>query len=75
MVKNSDMNPDRLLFLATDRFDQYLIHITSMNGHFIYSTEMEGTSIQVDISSFRNGVYLITIRSKESVTTRKIMKL
>ena len=30
---------------------------------------------QLDLSSFRKGVYFITIRSKDFVTTRKIVKL
>jgi hypothetical protein len=36
---------------------------------------MEGTTQQLDLSSFQSGVYFITIRSKDFVTTRKIIKL
>jgi len=36
---------------------------------------MEGTVHQIDLSSFKKGVYFITIRSKEYVTTEKIIKL
>ncbi len=35
---------------------KYSIQITSLNGQFIYGTEMEGTSQRVDLSSFREGV-------------------
>jgi hypothetical protein len=36
---------------------------------------MEGPSHHLDLSSFQKGVYLITIRSKDFVTKRKIIKL
>ncbi len=41
----------------------------------IHRTEMEGTSHQIDLSTFQKGVYFITIRSKDFATTRKIIKL
>ena len=46
-----------------------------MNGHQILFEEMEGPNHQLDLSSFQNGVYFITIRSKDFVTCRKIIKL
>ena len=52
-----------------------IIEITTLNGQVILSKEMEGTTHQIDLSSFRKGVYFITIRSEEFVTTRKIIKL
>jgi N-acetylneuraminic acid mutarotase len=55
--------------------DIYNIDITSMNGQLIVSKTMKGTSHQLELSSFDSGVYLITIRSKDFVTTRKIVKL
>ena len=68
-------NPTRdIITIETDRVDRYSIHITSLNGQYIYSVEMEGNSSQIDLSSFRNGVYFITVRSKGYVTTRKIVK-
>ena len=51
------------------------IEITSLNGQLIYSKVMEGTSHQLDLSTFRKGVYFITIRSRDFLTTRKIVKL
>lgn len=52
-----------------------VIEINSMNGQLIYREDMEGKSCKIDLSSFCKGVYFITIRSKEFVTTRKIIKL
>jgi len=51
------------------------IQITSMSGIFIYNKEMEGTTYQIDLSSFKKGIYYITIRSKDFITTKKIIKL
>lgn len=51
------------------------IEITSLNGNLLYNQEIEGSHHQIDLSSFRKGVYFITIRSKDFVTTRKIIKL
>jgi len=56
-------------------FHQYYVEITSLNGQQIYSKKMEGTSHEIDLSSFPNGVYFIIVRSKDLVTTRKIIKL
>jgi hypothetical protein len=69
-------NPtDNLLTIETEVSDHYSIEITSLNGQQILIGEMEGTSHQIDLSSFQKGVYFITIRSKDFVTTRKIIKL
>jgi hypothetical protein len=51
------------------------ITITSLNGQQVYSSEMEATSYEIDLSAFQKGLYFITIRSKDFVTTRKIIKL
>ena len=69
-------NPAKsVITVQISRFDQYSIKITNLNGQLVYSMEMEGTSSQIDLSSFKKGVYLITIRSKDFVTTEKIIKL
>jgi len=54
---------------------QFIIIITSLKGQLIYSEELEDSIHQIDLSSFQKGVYFITIRSKDLVTTRKIIKL
>ena len=69
-------NPaNSILNLETEKTDLYSIQITSLKGQLIYSTEMEGTNHQLDLSSFQNGIYFISIRNKDFVTTRKIIKL
>ena len=80
ITKHSELtiypNPtDDLLSIETEYPDLYSIDITSLNGQLLYSEEMEGTFHQIDLFSFQKGVYFITIRSKDFVTTRKIIKL
>ena len=69
-------NPtNTILTIETGISDLYNIEITSQNGQLILSKEMEGTTHQLDLSSFQSGVYFITIRSKDFTTTRKIIKM
>ena len=64
-----------IVTIVTDIPEQYLIEISSINGQLIKRTRMNGTLRYINLASFQKGVYLITIRSKDSVTTRKIIKL
>jgi len=64
-----------LLTIKSMQSEYHLIKITSLNGQLKYSSIMEGTSQQIDISSFQKGVYFITIRLKNFVITRKIIKI
>jgi len=69
-------NPvQNLLFIETNGNSSWSVEVTSLNGQMIYSKEMEGTTDQIDFTSFTTGVYFITIVSKDFVTTRKIIKL
>ncbi len=69
-------NPtNTILTIETGISDHYSIEITSLNGQILCSVRMEGTTHQLDLSYFQSGVYCITIRSKDFVTTRKIIKL
>lgn len=51
------------------------IVISTIKGQEIYNDSFHETSHQIDLSSFQKGVYFITIRSKDFVTTEKIIKL
>ena len=69
-------NPARTFLIINTRVtDLYYIGINSLNGQLLFSKQMEGALDQIDLSSFRKGVYFITIRSKDFTTTRKIIKL
>ena len=69
-------NPTRdLISIETHYPDKYSIEIISLNGQKIYSSAMEGSSHQIDLSYFQKEVYFITIRSKYRITKRKILRL
>ena len=63
------------LTIETGKPGSYSIEITSLNGQQVLIGEMEGTSHQLDLSPFSEGVYFITIKSTDFVSTSKIIKL
>jgi hypothetical protein len=64
-----------LLTVELGNYGDYIVEITSLKGQLLRSDSWEGTTHQLDLSSFQKGIYFITIRSKDFVTTRKIIKL
>ena len=54
---------------------KYSVMINSMNGQVLYDETSSKLVHKIDLSSFQKGVYYITIRSKDFVTTKKIIKL
>ena len=68
-------NPtNNMVIVETKETGLYSIEITSIKGQIIHSRNFEGNSNQIDLSSFQGGVYFITVRSKDHVITRKIIK-
>lgn len=63
------------LTVETELSAPYTIAITSMNGQLLYNGEVKRNLHRIDLSAFRDGIYFITIRSEDSVTTSKIIKL
>lgn len=57
--------------LPENRFSE--IRITSLNGNISYREKMEGNSIQIDLTGFMNGIYLLLIETPEGVITKKIV--
>lgn len=53
----------------------YSVDITSLSGQEIFYEETEESTHQLDLSSFPKGVYFITIKSKNFVSTKKVIKL
>ncbi len=69
-------NPtNSLLNIETAISDLYIIEITTLNGRLIFDQKTEGISFQINLSSFQKGVYFMTIKSKDFLTTKKIIKL
>jgi Leucine-rich repeat (LRR) protein len=69
-------NPCRdILSIDTGIPDFYHIQITSLNGQVIQTATLEGKNLQMDLSPFPKGVYVLTIHSTDFITTKKIIKL
>ncbi|MDX2413858.1 MAG: T9SS type A sorting domain-containing protein [Bacteroidales bacterium] len=69
-------NPtNKLIMVQFDDSNLYSVEIISLNGVELFSENFVGNSHLIDLSSFQKGVYFITIRSKDFVTTRKVIKL
>ena len=64
---------NRLTIETTDP-EYKIIKITSLNGKSLYTTSMKNYKLQIDLSAFQKGIYLITIRKRDYILTEKIMK-
>lgn len=53
---------------------QHTISLFDMNGRVLSSKEVSGHSLEMDLSSYANGVYFIKINSGETVITEKVVK-
>lgn len=68
-------NPtNKFLTIETGISDIYNINITSINGQLLLNKVFVGVDFKIDLSAFQSGIYLVTIRSKDFITTRKIVK-
>ncbi len=69
-------NPaNNLLTIETDKPEHLSIEIITLNGQLMYTSRMEGSLQQIDLSSFQRGLYFITVRSRDYVRTEKVIKL
>ncbi len=69
-------NPtEEILTIETNRSELYTIDLTTLSGQLLYSNKMEGPTIKINLSSLQNGLYFITIRSRDYVRTEKIIKM
>jgi hypothetical protein len=64
-----------ILNVETGLSGKHAIVINTLKGNILFRQESDGPDYQIDLSSYEKGIYAITIRSKEIVTTRKIIKL
>ncbi len=65
---------DKVNIKIPDLGTKYLT-ISTLTGKLICSEEMDEIETQIDLSPYQSGIYIITIRSKDFVTTKKIIKL
>lgn len=64
-----------LIIQALRMADKYCIEVLSLSGCIVQRDVFAGGTFFVDLSSLEKGIYSIRIRSKDIVTTRKIIKL
>ena len=79
-IKNENVliypNPtSNVLNIETGIPDICNIKITSINGQLLLNKVMVGPDYELDLSHFKSGIYFITVRSKDFMATRKIVKL
>ena len=54
---------------------KHLLKLTSLTGQVVHQQYFLGRKVQVDLSSYKTGVYFISVNSQGSIMTRKIIKL
>jgi hypothetical protein len=64
-----------ILTIESNTSQPMTIQITSINGQLVYNGLMDGSILELDLSSYNKGVYFITIKSNDFTTIKKIIKL
>jgi hypothetical protein len=59
--------------IRTNNSEIYFVEITSINGQEIFYGSFTGSLFQIDISYFLKGVYVITVKTDESILYKKII--
>jgi len=62
-----------LLYIEAGMPGMYIIEIISSNGRSVYKDHINGSIHRVDISSFREGLYVIRLQSQDISLFRKIV--
>ncbi|MGW8315918.1 MAG: T9SS type A sorting domain-containing protein, partial [Bacteroidales bacterium] len=69
-------NPtDQLVTIEIGTNDFCHLEIRSLSGRILFSERMKGNTFQIDLSPYPKGIYMISVRSNETVKTEKIIKL
>lgn len=69
-------NPaNSILNIETEISGLKTIELLNLKGQVILKKACSGSFHQLDLSSYRKGIYFITIKSKDFVSTKKILKL
>jgi len=68
-------NPiDNLLNVSLGSSLVHRVEISAVTGQLVYSDLMDSSEYIIDLSNFEKGIYFVTIRSKEFIITKKIIK-
>jgi beta-glucanase (GH16 family) len=69
-------NPfENILTIEVDQPASSIVEVFSLSGQLLYNKKLNDTTQQLDLSSLQKGVYLISVKSEYSVTTKKMIKL
>jgi len=69
-------NPaEELVTIEAGNHESVSVELRTQGGKLVYRQEMKETNTAIDLSPFSQGVYFITIRSNDLVSTEKIIKL
>ena len=76
VVLNVFPNPVKdILYITTSSGPNLSVKVLSVNGESILNKSMEGDNLQIDMSQYKPGVYVIVVNSANQVITRKVIKL
>jgi hypothetical protein len=64
-------------FVTIETFsdNDFIYEFRSLNGNVILTGKIDRNNYQLNLSPYPNGIYMITIRSKDFVRTEKVIKL
>ncbi len=66
-------NPSKGVFYITTE-QPYTIVLTDINGKQIFSSSTKGGTVSLDLSGYKNGIYLVRCITDESARTLKLIK-
>ena len=64
-----------IVTIQTEGYGKQCIEILSLSGQIIFSKEMDGNEMQIDLSEWNKGMYVIRLTSDNKTNTRKLIKL
>ena len=65
-------NPANDVLTVTTGNVIHSIMITNLTGQVIYNNEINSGQVNINTSGFDNGIYLLTVHTKNGIFTRKI---
>ena len=69
-------NPTQdMITVQTNETGAYSMKLCTLTGQVIHRENFAGKSLRVDLSSYRKGLYFITLKKEGFAVTRRIIKL
>jgi len=65
---------DRIKLFFDQNFNSKELQITDLGGRTIYQTKTTESIVNIDVSEFAPGVYLVTAKDEESVITQRLIR-